>query len=478
MPEVFIESAVEPERLIETPPWRMWAALAVIIVADVLDLLDSTITNLAAPSIVRDLGGGAGLIEWLGASYSLALGALLILGGRLGDRFGKRRTFLLGIAGFTVASIACGLAPSPGWLLAARVAQGASGAVMIPQGFGMISLIFPRELMGKVFSVFGPVMSISSIGGPIVAGFIIDANILGLGWRPIFLINVVLGSAAFVAALRWLPDDAGAPSDAVDGIGGALLGAAMFGLLYGLVDGAAHGWSMKAILFVVCGLVSFGAFCVRQATARAPLLPRTLLRNRGFTSGLVLGLAFFAAVNGVAYVLSLFIQGGLGRSPSAASLSLLPLTVGIVIASVATASLSEHGRNLIAVGLSVCVVGVLALVLLVSRAGAGVGVLPMSTAILVVGLGMGSCFGTIFDVALGDTDPREASSASGALSAIQQLAGGMGSALVTTVYFSLLGVHGPSRAMVTTLAIAGAALLSCCALVWLLPKKAAEGHGR
>src|SRR3954468_19685702 len=200
-----------------TPHLR--AILAVVIIADVLDLMDSTITNIAAPTIVREIGGGESLIKWLGASYALALGVLLVVGGRLGDPSGKRRIFLIGIAGFTLASLACGLAINPAMLIGARLVQGSFGAFLIPQGIGIVITSMSREQLPTVFSIFGPVLGASTVLGPIVAGFIINANFAGLTWRPMFLINILLGTFGFVMALRVLPHDEPASNQQIDGLG-------------------------------------------------------------------------------------------------------------------------------------------------------------------------------------------------------------------------------------------------------------------
>ena len=169
--------------------------LAIVLIADIMDLLDSTITTIAAPVISARLHGGPELIKWLGASYALSLGVLLVTGGRLGDRYGRRRIFLIGIAGFTAASLAAGCAWDPASIIVARLVQGAFGALLIPQGFGILGAVFPREQIGKAFSAFGPILGLSAVGGPLLAGVLIDANLFGLGWRPMFLINIVLGVA-------------------------------------------------------------------------------------------------------------------------------------------------------------------------------------------------------------------------------------------------------------------------------------------
>jgi MFS family permease len=234
-------------------PRKVWAILAIVLIADIMDLLDSTITTLAAPTISAHLHGGPGLIKWLGASYALALGVLLVTGGRLGDRFGRRRTFLIGIAGFTAASLACGLAWDPASIIVARLVQGGFGALLIPQGFGILGSVFPREQIGKAFSAFGPIMGLSAVGGPLLAGALIEANLFGLSWRPMFLINIVLGAAGLAAGSRLLPRDAGDPDIRIDVAGSALLAGTMLGLLYGLIQGSTDGWTALPVAALAAG---------------------------------------------------------------------------------------------------------------------------------------------------------------------------------------------------------------------------------
>jgi EmrB/QacA subfamily drug resistance transporter len=452
---------------------RLRAILAVVLIADVLDLMDSTITNIAAPSIVRDIGGGESLIKWLGASYALAMGVLLVVGGRLGDRYGKKRLFLIGIAGFVAASAVCGLSVDPAMLIGGRLVQGGFGALLIPQGIGILLATFSREQIPRAVSAFGPVMGASAVVGPIVAGFIIDADIGGLSWRPIFLINIVLGAIGFIAAVKLLPHDEPTSDVPIDGLGSGLLGASMFGLLYGLIEGSTAGWTTLPILSLVAGMVLFAGFGVRQRMAAEPLILPSLLTNKGFTSGLLLGLAFFAAVNGLAYVVSLFFQTALGLKPSAAALGLGPLMLGIICASLVCRPLIERlGRLLVVIGLGVTLVGAIGLWATVLAQGTAVSLLALAPSLLVLGVGMGACFSSIYDVAIGDVAPAEAGSASGALSAVQQLAAAIGAAIVTTVYFSQQAHHGAVHAMTTSVAVVGAIAALCLGLVWLLPKSA------
>lgn len=466
--------AASPARLTT----RLRLILIVVILADVLDLMDSTITNIAAPTIVRDIGGGESLIKWLGASYALAMGVLLLVGARLGDRYGKRRMFLVGIAGFTLASLAAGASVDPVMLITARLFQGGFGALLIPQGIGLLIASFNREQMRGAFSVFGPVMGGSAILGPILAGFIISANIGGLTWRPIFLINIVLGTAGFVAALRVLPKDEPAERVLIDALGASLLGASMFGLIYGLIEGSTDGWTAVPIGFLVAGALLLAAFWVRQRMAADPLILPSLLANRGFTAGLLLGLAFFAALNGLAYVISLFFQTGLGMTARAASIALSPFMIGIIVASfVCRPLLGRLGRTMVVIGLGLTLAGAGGVWATVLNQGTHVSLWTLAPSILVLGIGAGACFTSLYDVAIGDVAPAEAGSASGSLSAVQQLASAIGSAVVTTVYFSQRSEHGAGHAMTVTVAVVAAIAALGLGLVWLLPKTApAEEH--
>ena len=467
---------------VTTPPAslsarRMWAILVVVLIADALDLLDATITNIAAPTIVGDIGGGPALIKWLGSAYALALGSLLVVGGRLGDKFGQRRLFLIGMTGFTFASAAAGLSVNPTMMIIARLFQGAFGALLIPQGIAIMTRNFPREMRAKAFGAFGPMLGIAGIGGPVLAGFIINADIAGLSWRPIFLINIVLGGIGLLAAIRVLPHDNGDRSIHVDGTGSTLLGAAMFGLLFGLIEGSTNGWIVAPLASIAGGLVAFALFAWRQATAADPLLKATLLKNRGFTSGLIMGLAFFAAISGTAYVLSLFLQQGLGYNPGRTSVALLPLTVGLIAAAGACMALiAKLGRTLLLIGLLITLTGVGWMLAVVTASGTATGEWAIVGPVFVIGMGMGTCFGILFDIALGDVDPDEAGSASGALSAVQQLAAGIGSAAITSVYFAGLAFGGVQHAMILSLWVVIGIVVLCTTIVPLLPKKAAAGE--
>src|SRR5580698_7174842 len=239
---------------IDTQPYRLrWVVAAVVLAANVMDLLDATIVNVAAPSVHRDLGGGANTIQWLSAGYTLAFAVLLIAGARLGDILGRRRVFLVGSAGFTLLSAACAVAPTIGVLIAFRVLQGAFGALMIPQGFGLLKQVFDDEAeFTKATGLFGPATGVAMLAAPILAGALVDANLWGTGWRLVFLINVPIGLVSFAFAVRSLPRGASHSGLKLDVIGVWLVGLALVAIIYPLIQGQPAGW--PAWTFVLLGI--------------------------------------------------------------------------------------------------------------------------------------------------------------------------------------------------------------------------------
>ncbi|MFF5289333.1 MFS transporter [Paractinoplanes globisporus] len=455
----------------------LWAILALVLLADALDVIDATVTNIAAPTIARELNGGESLIKWLGTAYMLAMGVLLVVGGRLGDKYGQRRLFLIGISGFTLASAVAGFSPDPTLLIVARVAQGAFGALLIPQGMSIMMKAFGPDLLAKAFGLFGPVLGLASVGGPVLAGFVIGADLFGLSWRPIFLINVILGGVGLVVAARILPrDDDGDRSVVVDGWGSGLLAVTMIGLLYGLIGGSTNGWTAVPVASMAAGVLFFAAFAYRQRTATHPLITPSLLRNRGFTSGMLVGLIGFAAGTGLIFVLSLFMQEGLHAGPRDASLGLVPLTLGIIVSAFAAMGglVAKLGRRLVVIGLVVVLAGCGWVLALVDRSGTNLGLWALAPALFVIGIGIGLCFGTIPTVALGNASPDEAGSASGSLSSIQQLSSAIGSAGVTTIFFQA-AASGFGHAMKVSLIVVLAVTALSLPVVALMPREAPAG---
>src|SRR3954447_11966296 len=223
MPALTSPTATDPTAPASRGYQYRWMVMAVVIIADVMDLLDATIANLAGPSIRAELGGGASTLQWVLASYTMAFAIGLVVSARVGDLVGRRRMFIIGMAGFTVASLLCGLAPTAGLLIAARVLQGLFGAVMIPQGLAMVKQSFHPDDLQKAFIPFGPIMGLAAVLGPILAGVLLNADLFGTGWRMIFLINVPVGLVGAVLAWRYLPDVPRNPEARLDPLGAVLL---------------------------------------------------------------------------------------------------------------------------------------------------------------------------------------------------------------------------------------------------------------
>ncbi|GAA1266396.1 MFS transporter [Sphaerisporangium rubeum] len=422
--------------------WR-WAALFVILAAEVMDMLDALVTNIAGPTIRAELGGSAAVIQWLGAAYTLAMAVGLITGGRLGDIYGRKRMFLIGAAGFTVGSLLCAVAQNPELLVGARVVQGLFGAVMLPQGLGMIKEMFPPKEMQAAFGLFGPVMGLSSVGGPVLAGWLIEADFFGTGWRMIFLINLPLGAAAVLAGLRFLPESRSPHPLKLDFPGMLLASLAGLLIVFPLVQGREHDWPLWSFLMIagsVVAFVLFGWFEARKSRAGGdPLVVPSLFRKRAFTGGLVTGIVFFSGMIGFSLVFNLYTQIGLGYSTLTAGLAMAPWSVGMVVGFGLAQPLQKFGRKVLHSGTLVMTLGVLAILVTINLAGIGVSAWQLAPSLLFTGIGMGLLMAPFFAIVLAGVEQHETGSASGTLTAVQQLGSAFGVALLGTVFFGLLG---------------------------------------
>ncbi|MEV4468415.1 MFS transporter [Nonomuraea sp. NPDC049504] len=469
-----------PSAQTELQPYRWrWVALFVILAAEVMDLLDALVTTIAAPTVQKELGGSDSLVQWLGAGYTLAMAVGLITGGRLGDLYGKKRMFVIGACGFTAASLLCGVAVSPEMLIASRVLQGLFGAVMIPQGLGLIKEMFPPHEMGKAFGMFGPVMTISSVGGPVLAGWLVDADFFGTGWRMIFLINLPLGLAAVLAALRYLPEYRSTGATRLDLPGVGLVSVAAFLLVFPLIQGRELGWPAWTFVSMAASIAVFALFgryeARRAASGRDPLVTPSLFRKRAFTGGLVAGLAFFSGMIGFSLVFSLYTQLGLGFSPLEAGLAALPQALGGVVGfGIAMSGLQEKlGRGLLQIGTVVMAAGAATLALTIHLAGTDVGTLQLAPGLALAGIGMGLTMAPFFDIVLAGVEPHESGSASGTLTGVQQLGGAFGTALLGTLFFNMLaGQWSFGAAMQVTVWVEVGLLALTFALSYLLPRHA------
>ena len=462
--------------------WR-WVAFGVVITAAVMDLLDSTITQVAAPTIRRELGGSYAVIEWVTAAYALAMAVGLLTGGRLGDIFGRRRMLLTGMAGFVVASAACAAAGTAGELIAARAVAGLLGAIMLPQVFGLIRDMFAAHEMGKAFGVYGPVMGLSAMLGPIASGGLISANLFGTGWRMIFAVNVPVGLAALAIGARLLPaGSGGARRGRLDLPGAVLAGAAMFLLVFPLAQGHSLGWpawlyGMLAASVLV--LAWFGWYQVRrQRAGRDPLVEPSLFRHGPYRAGIVFSIVFTGSLGGIVMIFNVFLQNGLGFSPWHSAITTAPWAAGAFVGSAAGGiAMSKLGRRVLHAGLVIEAAGLLAIYAVLRAAGGGVSTVDLLAPMVVGGIGMGMVFVPLFDIVMAGVRPHEMGSASGVLQTVNSLGMSLGIAGIGAIFFALAGGHGGhvpvylGAAEWTALATAG--LLACSFVVAFgLPRRA------
>jgi EmrB/QacA subfamily drug resistance transporter len=456
---------------------RRWAILAIVLVAEIMDLIDGTIVNVAAPSIQRDLGGSATTLQWLGAAYTLAFAVLLITGARLGDLVGRRRLFLIGVVGFTLASVACAAAPSAGVLIAVRVIQGAFGALLIPQGFGIIKEVFAEHEVQKAFAAFGPVIGLSAVASPIIGGALTSGDLFGLGWRAIFLVNVPLGLAGLVGSLKLMPRTGRTVGTRLDPGGAVIATAACFALIYPLVQGRVLGWPLWVFALLAAGVIGFGAFVAyeRRHSERALIAP-SLLRNGAYTSGLLVAVCFFAAMIGLNLVLSLFCQLGQGFSPIRTGLTLAPFAVGVAVTAGMSYPLAQRfGRVAMQAGIAVMGAGFALLAFMVDARGVHVSSWTLIPGELLAGAGMGIALPPLFDFILAGVQDHEVGSASGVLNAVQQFSAAVGIAIFGTVFFAYLDAHHPSTTAVTNTTLFSLVPLALAFLaVFRLPYRARE----
>lgn len=454
---------------------QRWLVFAVILAANAMDLMDSTIVNVAGPSIRHALGGSGSTLQWLSAGYTLAFAVFLITGARLGDMFGRRRLFLIGSAGFTVMSAACAAAPAPDVLIAFRVLQGGFGALMIPQGFGMIKECFAEDEMSKVFGAFGPMMGLSALAAPILAGALVQANLWGIGWRLVFLINVPIGIAAFAGAVRVLPRTVAHPGMRLDIGGMTLVGLALSAIVYPLIQGRTAGWPAWAFLALGAGAVLLGAFVLWERRHPGdPLIEPGLLANRAYTSGILVALAFFGAFGGLLLCVSLFVQLGEGFSPIHAGLTLIAMVIGMLAGMGASFALvARLGRRLLHLGVAVSAGGTAVLALTVAGAHTA-STLDLAPGLFLIGAGAGASIGQLFDFILAGVGMDQVGSASGVLEAVQQISSAIGVAALGTIFFSAFASSPATHALAITAWACLIPLAAAFALIFRLPMHARE----
>jgi predicted MFS family arabinose efflux permease len=415
-------------------PARRWWALASVAAAQFLAVVDAFIVNVAIPSIRADLHAGAAEIQAVVAVYQIAYAALVITGGRLGDIVGRKRVFIAGVLGFTLASLWCGLSGSAAMLIFARAAQGGAAAMMVPQVLASIHTLFPDGARARAFTVFAIAIGLGAAVGFMLGGWLVTLNLAGLGWRSIFCVNVPIGVGIALAAAWLMPAMPRNAGTQLDLRGAVVLFAGLLGLIVPLMFGRELGWPWWMWLAMAAGLaVLFGFVRIQRAVEQCggtPLIDLALLDDRVFVAGMSATFCFFLGNLSFYFVLTLYLQNGLGFSPFDAALTVLPLAFAFVAGSRVTGRLVE-GCMVQATGLA----GTAVLVGTVPHPSMAMLMLPLA----LFGYGQGMVLAPLFSAVLVQVRHAHAGSGAGILTTTQQVANGAGVVLVGTVYFAVPG---------------------------------------
>ncbi|MGJ7527606.1 MFS transporter [Variovorax sp. GB1P17] len=428
-----------------TAPGRL--GLWVMLSGTFLVVLDFFIVNVALPSMQHELQAGTATLQLVVAGYGLATAAGLITGGRLGDMFGRRRMFMLGLLLFTLASAACGFAPNAELLVAARVLQGLAGALLQPQVLAMIGLAYTGEDRVRAFAAYGLTLGLGATLGQLVGGLLIHADLAGLGWRSCFLINVPIGLLALVLAPRVIPPLANGGNSKLDLIGMLLVAAGSVAVVLPLVEGRQQGWPLWSWLCLAAALPLLAAFAFQQrrlaARGGAPLVAPALLANGRFVMGLLTTLAFYVGNASLYFVLALYLQQGLALDPMTSGIVFTSLAVGFFATSMAGARMARRfgGKPPIALGALVLAAGhALQFVNVAGWAGHTHVVAWMVPLLLLQGAGLGMVMAPLVSTVLAGLPPQHAGVASGVLSMVQQGSNALGVALIGILFYGRLGV--------------------------------------
>lgn len=426
----------------EKGPRRGTAVWALIItsLAGFMASLDNLVVTTALPSIRKDLGGALEDLEWTVSAYTLTFAVLLMFGAALGDRFGRRRLFTIGLGLFTAASAAAALAPGMGELIAARAAQGVGAAIMMPLTLTLLSATVAPERRGMAFGIWSAVNGLAVATGPLIGGTLTEH----FSWQWIFWLNVPIGLLLLPLARLRLNESRG-PNSRLDVPGTALASAGLFGIVYALIRGNADGWTSPSVLTgLIAGAALIVAFVAYENRAAHPILPMRLFRNRAFSAVNAASLLMFLGMFGSIFLLSQFMQNVSGYSPMEAGVRMLPWTAMPMIVSPIAGILSDRigGRPIIAAGLTLQAVGLALFALVVTTDVSYAAQLP---ALIISGIGMAMYFGPTANVVMSSVRPEEQGIASGANNAFRELGGALGVAILASVFSSQGGYESATR---------------------------------
>nr|WP_246213867.1 MFS transporter [Kitasatospora viridis] len=423
-----------------------------------LPMLDFFIVNVALPTIDHDLAAGPAVLELIAAGYGIAFAVLLVLGGRLGDSIGRRKLFIAGAALFAVTSLACGVAPSAWALVAARVAQGASAALLIPQVLATITAATHGQARAKALSIYGAAGGISVVIGQVLGGMLVQANLFGSGWRVVFLLNVPFALVAAVMAMRFVPESKSDAPSRVDLPGTLLLCAALLSLFIPLMEGRAVGWplwtwvSMALFPFIAWAFIAVERRT--EAAGRLPLVPLSLLRIPEMRSGLGIALPYFSNFGAFMFIIAITLQQGLHLSPVDSGWALVPLAVGYFSTSLAGPRLiGRFGSRVITIGALIQPVGVVVLIITALTDFNGLGIFTLMPAMVLIGGGNGFVGTPLFRVVLSTVPLERAGVGSGVLATSQQSSLALGVATWGTLFLALAPGLGMGQALALVMAL-------------------------
>ena len=460
---------------------RRWLMLPVILIAMFMAGFDIWAVNVAAPSLQSDLHVSDAALQLIVGGYAFMYASGMVTGGRLGDLFGYKRLFLIGVVTFALASLACGLAPSASLLVVFRLVQGLTGAVMVPQVVALIAAVFPARERSRALGYYGATMGLGFVSGQILGGGLIQANIFGLGWRAIFLVNVPVGVLAVIAALIVVPPASGQRRPRLDPLGAIGVSAGLALALVPLTLGRDEGWpvwtwvSLALALPVLAGTVAWERRLNRQGGE--PLLDLTLFRDRAFSAGLLLNLAALFFFGSFMFVLTLLLQSGLGLSPLHAGIVNLPLALTFIAMTLLGPKVAARlGPRSITLGAGFAMLGVVALAIIARHFGGHLTGWDTAPATALIGIGQGLMIPSLMSAVLSHVRPEQAGSAAGVLTTTQQFAIASGVAVIGAIFYQVIG-GAPTRASfvsgLTVVAWVDAALLVVAAgLTFLLPRRA------
>ncbi|MBT2383552.1 MFS transporter [Streptomyces sp. ISL-11] len=449
-----------------------------MLIGAALPMVDFFIVNVALPTIDHDLHAGPALLEMVVGGYGVAYAVLLVLGGRLGDMVGRRRLFLWGTAAFGVTSVACGLAPDAWSLVAARVAQGAASALMLPQVLATIQATTAGARRTKALSLYSGTAGVAASVGQVLGGVLVSVDLWGTGWRSIFLVNAPVAAFALLLAVRTVPETRSDRPTRVDGRGTVLLSLTLISLLLPLTEGRATGWPVWAWMLLAVFPVAAVAFVLverrEEAAGRTPLVPPSLLRVHSVRTGLALLVPFSLGWGGFMFVLAVALQEGLRLGPLAAGLALLPLCVTFLLGSLAGPRLAARfGRRAVTAGALFQVAGLLGLAATFHWGWDGLGAVGPGPSLAVLGLGNGLLLPMTLRVVLSEVPVAQAGVGGGVMTTTQQSFMALGVATLGSLFLSLSGSMAMRDAVVVTLGAHLVVTAVTLALSLRLPRKLA-----